>query len=128
MWLGLDQALCFVTRASVLGLLGLWLSAGAWASSSVGGSLLSGQVLDEKGTPVGGAHLVLTGPMAAGQLVARADASGRFEFRTLSPGSYRIEAIFEGFFPARQEIKIGDENLEVELVLTPRREIGRAHV
>jgi hypothetical protein len=121
MRLGLDQALRFVTRASVLGLLGLWLSAGTWAFSSLAGSLLSGQVLDEKGTPVSGAHLILTGPIAAGQLVARADAAGRFEFRTLSPGSYRIEAIFEGFFPTRQEIKIGDDNLEVEVVLTERR-------
>lgn len=120
--LGADRASRLVTT-SVLGFLGLWL---LWGSSALaGGARLAGKVVDEQGNPVAGAHVILTGPMAAGQLVGRTDAAGRFEYRSLSPGNYQVEVVYEGFFPARQPIKLGDEGVELELVLS-RQKVSQA--
>ena len=107
----------------LLGLLGLWLTLGASACAS--SVVLSGRIVDGGGAALSGVHVVIAGPIAAGQLVARTDAAGRFSFRALSPGGYRLEAVYEGFFPVRQEIQLGEGGAELELVLS-RQKVSQA--
>ncbi len=119
MRLGLDQAFRLGLCASVLGILGLWALAGTVTAAPT--ASLSGRVVDEQGGPLGGAHLVLTGPIAAGQLVIRADPAGRFEIPSLSHGLYQLEVLHDGFFPLRQELEIRHESIHLELALTRQR-------
>lgn len=119
MWLGLIRAFRFGLGAGVLGCLGLWVmvsTAGAATPASI-----TGKVVDEGGNAVPGTHVVLSGALAAGQLVVRADSAGEFEIRSVSPGAYQIEALQPGFFPVRQKVELGGENLYVELVLARER-------
>ncbi len=123
MWLGLGQRLRFVSRNSSLGttaaLLGFWLALAAAAAAPE--AQVSGQVVDGEGLAVAGAHLRLSGPIAAGQLVVRTDPAGRFELASLPPGSYQLEVLCEGFFPLRQALEIGRESLHLDLTLHRQR-------
>jgi hypothetical protein len=58
---------------------------------------LYGRVLDEKGGPVAGATLTLTGPGAPGS--AASDSHGLFHFLGLPPGRYSLDAQLSGFSP-----------------------------
>jgi len=106
-------------RSGILPILVFWLAAGIAAAAPT--VPLSGKVADEKGDPVAGAHIILAGPIAAGQLDVRSDPQGRFEIRSLSPGSYHLEVLAEGFFPERREIEISREAVFLELTLARSR-------
>jgi hypothetical protein len=56
----------------------------------------SGNVLDENGAPVAGAHIQLE---EGGKVhEAETNSAGRFTLRNLSPGDYKLEVRKEGFF------------------------------
>jgi len=65
--------------------------------AQVQGGNLYGRVLDEKGGPVAGATLTLTGPGAP--LSAASDSHGLFHFLGLPPGRYSLDAQLSGFSP-----------------------------
>lgn len=65
---------------------------GRLASSTAGS--IQGVVQDESGRPIKGAVVTALGATPAS---AVSDATGRFEFRTLSPGSYILRAHVTGF-------------------------------
>jgi hypothetical protein len=58
---------------------------------------IAGTVVDSGGQPMGGQRIELQGPaMTAGlRLVDSSDPNGRFAFRRLPPGSYRVEWVLE---------------------------------
>ncbi len=59
------------------------------------------RVTDLQGSPLPGARVEVSGGEAA--RVARTDAEGEAKIERLAPGSYRIEADFEGFLPVEYE-------------------------
>jgi len=69
------------------------IPAGHVASSSSAGSIL-GVVQEENGVPIKGAVVTALGATTAFTV---SDGSGRFEFPTLSPGSYLLRAHLKGF-------------------------------
>ena len=70
-------------------------------SSSAAPGSLSGVVLDERGTPIAS---VVVSALGAVTTVAVTDASGRFQFGTLTPGPYLIRAHLAGYVAPRAEL------------------------
>jgi hypothetical protein len=69
-------------------------------ASMAPGSIL-GVVQDERGLPVPGAFVSALGTTTA---VVVTDRTGRFELRTLSPGTYMLRAHLSGFIASRSQI------------------------
>jgi protocatechuate 3,4-dioxygenase beta subunit len=88
------------------------------------GSGIFGRLLDEKGNPVGGAHVSAESedrlPRMPGTSTAQvSDAEGRFAFLGLEPGRYRLFARHEDFAPSAHDLELPKESdAEAELVLT----------
>lgn len=70
------------------------------AGSAAPGAI-SGMVRDEKGQPV---EHVIVSALGAVTTVAVTDATGRFEFGTLTPGPYLVRAHLSGFVAPRAEM------------------------
>src|SRR5687767_9222057 len=66
---------------------------------------VSGVVIDEHGTPLGGAMVSALGAMTA---MAVTDAAGRFSLPALPPGEYSVRAHLTGFAASRREnVRVG---------------------
>lgn len=77
-----------------------------------------GQVLDESGTPIPGATVVITGADVAGERVVTTDAKGEFRMLSLSPGPKNVMVKKEGFAPTRYNVIIRlDETAFVPVTL-----------
>jgi hypothetical protein len=81
-------------KFSVLWILSLLLPALALGQGS--SPVLSGQVLDPSGAAVPAITVSVTGPSGA-SLVVQTDDQGRYAFRNLPPGNYRLEIKLKGF-------------------------------
>jgi len=97
---------CGAASALVCGLALLCVSSTARAQpvnrvASLAAGSLHGVVQDEQGAGLGGVLVSALGPSTA---VAVSDRSGRFEFRTLSPGPYMVRAHRTGFIASRVQI------------------------
>ncbi|HSS50106.1 MAG TPA: alpha/beta hydrolase [Thermoanaerobaculia bacterium] len=104
----------FVFGALLLGLL-LWSPA---ASAQLQTGNVYGTVTDDKGSPLPGVTVTLTGPGAP--QVQITNAQGQFRFLGVSPGSYQLKAELEGFSPIEYPnlvINIG-RNTQIEVKLT----------
>lgn len=88
---------------------------------------ITGRVVDERGEPVVGAHLVAFGPDAEGAAGdALTDAQGAFRIADLALGLYRVEARAQGFSPASRGRVVPDgPALHLELEATADL-VGRA--
>ena len=103
-------------------LLCFWTSA-AWAQLFSGS--LSGVVSDPSTAPVMGARVTLIDADRSTRAEIKTDGSGRYLFRSLSPGSYLLDVEAEGFDTYSLHIAIGvNTNLSAEtrLQLKARRE------
>jgi hypothetical protein len=69
--------------------------------ASLAAGSIHGVVQDEQGAGLGG---VMVSALGASTAVAVSDRSGRFEFRTLSPGPYMVRAHRTGFIASRVQI------------------------
>ena len=70
---------------------------------------LQGTVSDANGTPIAGAVVEATGPM--GKVGTTTDATGRYRFPRMAPGSYEAVASFTGYKPSKAEnirVSLGD--------------------
>ena len=80
---------------------------------------ISGLVSDERGVPLPGANLVLSGPSLEEPMGTAARADGEYSFAGLEPGSYRLEVSHIGYRTlsmADIEIEAGaSKRLDVEL-------------
>ena len=80
-------------------------------------AILTGRVRDARGRGVVGARLDLKDPDAEIAFVARgsADGAGRFEFRNLRPGSYRLTASGEQGREVSRDVRIRQGEQEIDL-------------
>jgi len=87
---------------------------------------LTGVVLDSSEAPIAGAAVTLTDTARSVRNAAITDGSGRYLFRVLPPGSYRMDVAAAGFDPFRTEpITIGVNAgvaLNAKLQVAARRE------
>src|ERR1700687_4165975 len=76
---------------------GVVLSLGlVWAQDSFGS--LRGQITDPSGRSIPNAVVTAAGVRTAAQTV-RSDIQGRYQFRNLAPGVYRVRVVAKGFAP-----------------------------
>ncbi len=79
----------------------------AWGQLYTGS--FAGTVLDPSGAPITGAKVTLTDADRKTNNAAKTDSSGRYLFRSLSPGNYSIRVEAAGFEP------FGLHNIEIEV-------------
>jgi hypothetical protein len=97
-----------MTASAIVGLALLCLPAVAQGQAqpvmrlaSLAPGSIQGQVRDEQGLPIAGAMVSALGSMSR---FAVTDRGGRFELRTLSPGSYLVRAHSTGFVASRGQL------------------------
>lgn len=104
------------TRVSVLSLLAvLCLAAASLAQTQTGD--LAGVVRSDKGEPLPGVTVTITG--VGGPKTVTSDADGDFRFPGLYPGTYALRAELAGFSPLEQKdvaVRLGG-HVQVELTL-----------
>ncbi|MCM2270879.1 MAG: carboxypeptidase regulatory-like domain-containing protein, partial [Thermoanaerobaculia bacterium] len=86
-WLNVKRAVAFVASFAVSGVL--------FAQAQTGN--IYGTVKDDKGEPLPGVTLTLSGGGAPSIQVS--DAQGQFRFIGIYPGTYKLEGNLEGFSP-----------------------------
>ena len=96
--------------------------AGYAAQSPQTGSTITGEIVDELGSPVAAATVRLT---RAGVTTRRAvtDASGRFHFDSVGPGKYELEVTKTAFTVTRRTVVVPREDagrVTVRMTLQPR--------
>ncbi|MEE9234308.1 MAG: carboxypeptidase regulatory-like domain-containing protein [Candidatus Acidoferrales bacterium] len=72
-----------------------------WAQTPTTGQI-AGQIVDPSGAVIPGAHVLLTSEAGAPRETT-SDATGRFRFPLLPPGTYRLEIRTPGFGPVTLE-------------------------
>src|SRR5689334_9925296 len=65
---------------------------------------VSGELSDPTGAMVQGANVVLTDQQKGFSFTATSDNSGRYLFRSIPPGTYRVSAEIKGFEKVLSEI------------------------
>lgn len=88
------------------------------AKSQVSPSGVQGSVRDSGGGAVANALLVMQLKSTGGEVSARSQTDGAFQFRGLAPGDYLLRVAVEGFAEYRQTVRAGRpeaSNLVIEL-------------
>lgn len=90
-------------------------------AQNLGRATVSGVVTDESGAAIPGVTVTVTrGGDASDPAIAVTEMNGSFAARDLQPGSYRIEAMLDGFKPVSKEVKlVTGQQLEVAFKLVP---------
>jgi carboxypeptidase family protein len=93
----------------------------AWGQLYTGS--LTGTALDPSGAPVAAAKITLIDAARGARTNAKTDGSGRYLFRSLSPGNYSIEVEAAGFEP----LEFGNIEIQVNgsLSVDPQLEVSR---
>ena len=87
-------------------------------------SRIVGVVLDEAGTEVPGATLILTGDEPGRVASTRSDAEGRFAFQKVPLGEYELLAVYGKANSVYRGIRVGpDETVELKTTLPPDTEV-----
>jgi hypothetical protein len=96
----------------------LILAAGA-ASAQLTTGALYGTVVDRNGSSLPGVTVTVTG--STGPQVQITDAQGSFRFPVLAPGSYRLQAMLEGFSPVSYpDLTVGlGRTTTIEVTMSP---------
>ncbi len=76
---------------------------------------ISGTVQDPSGAFIAGARIEITGPGLAQPVVLSSDASGKFASPDLTPGSYSLRIVQDGFEPLAKTVEL---QASVQLQLT----------
>jgi Carboxypeptidase regulatory-like domain len=93
--------------------------------SGPGRAALSGQVVDDQGSPLPGTTILLRHSKEGWKLNAVSDAQGRFQLRDIPSGVYDVEAELEGFdFGTVTGLALGPEGGQVTFTGTPSETIS----
>ena len=95
-------------RAVVAVVFGIWVSATVTAQAD---RPVAGVVLDQTGAPLEGVTIRL-GASGVDDRETRTDRSGRFEFRSVPPGTYSFVAEHDGFAPVQRAVLVGASAVE----------------
>lgn len=76
-----------------------------------------GRVLDIKGSPLFGVVLTLEGPSLDEPVRKESDGEGKFVFKKLEPGFYKITAELFGYLTVTQEGIPVEANREIEITI-----------
>jgi Fe(3+) dicitrate transport protein len=117
MWMRWMRSVASRTLPGVAALVALCLCSWSAAAQSQGVSL-SGHVLDQFGSAVEGATVMLRQENRNDERTTSTDAAGAFSFDQLSAGSYRLRATSRGFALADQAVLIkpgASSNVELTL-------------
>lgn len=90
-------------------------STASWADQ---GSALSGRVVDPTGAAIPNSRVVLTTLSTGATQSTGADQRGRFEFKDLTRGRYRLQVDSAGFAQWRRDIEL-DSMSELDVQLSP---------
>lgn len=91
--------------AAAAALLAITLPAAALRAGQAPPTYFSGAIYDTSGAVIPGVSLTLE-DAAGGKQAAVTDASGRFQFASVAPGKYTLEATLPGFRALRQEFEL----------------------
>ncbi len=108
-------------RSPLLFLSLLLLTFNLSVAAQQGGASLAGIVRDDTGGVIPGVTVTATrSGEAAAPEIAVTGVEGDFRINNLRPGTYRIEAVLDGFQPAVREVKLTTgQSLEVEFKIVP---------
>ncbi len=96
------RSIAMALRATALVCLGALIIAPlAWSQSIETGAII-GSVTDEQGAALPGVTVNLTSPEKGTTASTVSDASGRYRFMSILPGTYNVEASLTGFSTSRQ--------------------------
>jgi hypothetical protein len=95
-------SLKFANRAAVLTCLGAIIVAPLAWSQSIETGAITGFATDQQGAALPGVTINLTSPEKGTTSATVSDASGRYRFMSVQPGTYLLEATLDGFRTARQ--------------------------
>jgi hypothetical protein len=88
--------------------------------SGPGGAVLDGQVVEEHGSSIPGATILLRHAEEGWKFMAVTDEQGRFQFRDLPSGIYDVEAELEGFdLEPVSGLALGPEGRQITFTAVP---------
>src|SRR5262245_14938930 len=97
---------CLIVVTLLAGPRALFAQAHSPDTAAVGG-MIAGRVTAQNGTiPLGGAEVVVRDSAGAGVATQATEADGRFEIRTLPPGTYRVVVALDGFVSGLQTVAV----------------------
>lgn len=102
-----------------LSLLLLLTLTGVAAAQSLGHAAVSAVVRDDSGQPIPGVTVTAT-PAAGEPAFAVSEMDGAVRLTDLHPGTYRLEAVLDGFQQVAREVKlVAGQNLEIAFKMVP---------
>ena len=94
----------------------------SWPLAAATTGQLSGQVLDQSGSPLPGVSISAASPaQIGGAQLAESDSSGRFHYPRLAPGDYVVQITHDGFLTQRiTDVQVRlDRMTELQVTLAP---------
>ncbi|WLT30532.1 TonB-dependent receptor [Geothrix sp. PMB-07] len=96
------------------------LAAGSAMAASASSGVVSGQVADDQGRPVGGATLILSNPVSGYRQRVRSDAKGGFTFQNVPFNTYHLDTRAAGLLPGHLDVDVHSQlPLVVAVALKP---------
>lgn len=114
-----------MSRAVLLAALVLICSFMGHAQSPSARLSISGAVADQAGATIVGAHVDLAAANAIGTQSTTTDQAGRFEFKRIAPGKYRLQVSSPGFESTSLEVTVGSQSpaaLQVVMAIADLRQ------
>jgi hypothetical protein len=104
----------------------LFLFVATGAAQVLGTGVINGEVLDQQGAVVRGAHITVTQKDTGLQRATSSSGSGLFALNNLAPGEYEVRAAAAGFanYVAPVRLEVGQQvNLRIKLTLATQQTV-----
>src|ERR1700674_3303338 len=81
-----------------------------YAQSPSGRLAISGMVQDQAGAALVGARVELDAASNSGGQSSTTDQAGRFEFKRIAAGQYKLHLSYQGFEPTTLDVTVGSQS------------------